>query len=159
VQPDPQIGTEIIAEASGFSKEKHMSRCLLVAALLGFTAPLCFSQSPAPMLFSRLTVNQSQIAFSYAGNIWVVERTGGEARRLTNHAGEENFPVFSADGSQLAFSRQIGGNWDVYVMPASGGEARRVTFDPPGEFARGWTPDGQSILFESNPNLVPQYFT
>ena len=62
----------------------------------------------------------------------MVERGGGQARRLTNYPGEENFPAFSADGSQLAFSRQVGGNWDVYVMPVAGGEARRLTFDPRG---------------------------
>ncbi|MGZ8846707.1 MAG: S41 family peptidase, partial [Pyrinomonadaceae bacterium] len=36
---------------------------------------------------------------------------------------------------------------------------RRLTFDPRGEFANGWSPDGQSILFSSNSNLVPQLFT
>ncbi len=117
------------------------------------------AQASGPMLFSRLTVNQTHIAFSYVGDIWMVDRNGGEARRLTNHAAEENFPVFSPDGSQIAFSRQVGGNWDVFVMPSSGGEARRLTFDPRGEFVNGWSPDGQSILFSSNSNLVPQLFT
>src|SRR5262245_47137686 len=111
------------------------------------------------MLFSRLTVNQTQIAFSYAGDIWIVDRNGGEARRLTTSPADENFPVFSPDGSQLAFSRQTGGNWDVYVMPVSGGDARRLTFDPRGELVNGWSPDGQSILFSSNSNLVPMLFT
>lgn len=117
---------------------------------------ICLAQSSGPMLFSRLTVNQTHIAFSYAGDIWTVARAGGEAHRLTNHAAEENFPAFSPDGSQLAFSRQVGGNWDVYLLPAAGGEARRLTFDPRGEFAMGWTPDAKSILHTSNPNLIQQ---
>jgi tricorn protease len=115
--------------------------------------------SSGPVLFSRLTVNRTQIAFSYAGDIWAVERSGGEARKLTSHPGEENFPVFSPDGSQIAFSRQVGGNWDIYVMSANGGEARRLTFDPRPDLVHGWTPDGQSILFDSNVNLVPQLYT
>lgn len=133
-----------------------MLRSLLAAALLLCAAAICFGQATPPMLFSRLTVNQTHIAFSYAGDIWIVDRAGGEARRLTNHPAEENFPMFSPDGSQLAFSRQTGGNWDLYVMAASGGEAKRSTYDPRPEFVIGWTPEGKSILFGSNPNLVPQ---
>lgn len=136
-----------------------MLRLCAASILLICAATWCFGQLSGPMLFSRLTVNRTHIAFSYAGDIWVVERAGGEARRLTTNPGEENFPVFSPDGSQLAFSRQVGGNWDVYVMPVAGGEARRLTFDPRGEFVAGWKPDGQSILFDSNANLNPQLFT
>src|SRR5437667_11883323 len=136
-----------------------MLRLLVTSLLLVCSGILCKAQAPPPMLFSRLTVNQTHIAFAYAGDIWIVERSGGEARKLTRDPGEENFPVFSPDGSQIAFSRQVGGNWDVYVMPVNGGDARRVTFDPRADLVHGWTPDGQSILFDSNINLVPQLYT
>src|SRR6266480_2090865 len=147
-----------IAVASSYGEFK-MLRFLLSALLLACAGTICIAQTSRPTLFSRLTVNQTHIAFSYAGDIWIVERGGGEARRLTTNPSEENFPLFSPDGSQLAFSRQVGGNWDVYVMPAAGGEARRLTFDPRGDFASGWTPDGQSILFDSNANVIPQLYT
>src|SRR6266480_969509 len=136
-----------------------MIRSILITLILISCFIVAEAEGSGPVLFSRLTVNRTHIAFSYAGDIWTVERSGGEARKLTSHPGEENFPVFSPDGSQIAFSRQVGGNWDVYVMSANVCEARRLTFDPRNEFSRGWTSDGQSILFESNPNLVPQYFT
>lgn len=133
-----------------------MLKSLLALLFAVCGSGVCLAQSSGPILFSRLTVNQTQVAFSYAGDIWTVARTGGEANRLTNHAAEENFPAFSPDGSQLAFSRQVGGNWDIYVMPAAGGEARRLSYDPRGEFVIGWTPDGKSILHTSNPNLIQQ---
>ncbi|HKP39367.1 MAG TPA: S41 family peptidase [Pyrinomonadaceae bacterium] len=134
-----------------------MLKCLLATLLLLCAVGLAAAQGASgPRLFSRLTINQTHIVFAYAGDIWSVERAGGEAKRLTSNPAEENFPSFSPDGSQLAFSRQVGGNWDVYVMPASGGEARRLTFDPRGEFAIGWTPDNKSILHTSNPNLIQQ---
>lgn len=136
-----------------------MLRYFLAVTMLVCIVPICLAQSSGPVLFSRLTVNQTQVAFSYAGDIWIADRAGGEARRLTTSPTEENFPSFSPDGSQLAFSRQTGGNWDVFIMPAAGGEARRVTFDPRGEFVTGWTPNGKSVLFGSNPNLAPQLFT
>jgi tricorn protease len=128
----------------------------LLSVILCCASVLTQAQSSAPKLFSRLTVNQTHIVFSYAGDLWSVERAGGEAKRLTNNPAEENFPSFSPDGSQLAFSRQVGGNWDVYLMPATGGEAKRLTYDPRGEFVMGWTPDGKNILHTSNPNLIQQ---
>lgn len=136
-----------------------MLKSLLASLLLVCAFVLTAAQGPGPQLFSRLTVNQTHIVFSYAGDIWSVARAGGDAQRLTSDAAEENFPAFSPDGAQIAFSRQVGGNWDIYLMPATGGEARRLTFDPRGEFVNGWTPDGKSVLFGSNPNLIPQLNT
>lgn len=133
---------------------------LSIAVLLMMTGSLmAMGQLPAPAMFGRLTVNQTHIVFSYAGDLWSVGRSGGDAKRLTTHPGEESFPVFSPDGSQLAFSRQIGGNWDLYVMPADGGEARQITFQPRNDYANGWTPDGNSILFMSNLTGSPRLYT
>ncbi|HZM04154.1 MAG TPA: hypothetical protein VFC44_14170, partial [Candidatus Saccharimonadales bacterium] len=66
-------------------------------------------------------VSATQIAFTYAGDIWVAPKAGGEAVRLSSPKGEETFPRFSPDGSQLAFSGNYDGNIDIYVMPARGG--------------------------------------
>ena len=71
-------------------------------------------------------VSATQIAFVYAGDIWVAPKTGGEAQRLSSPKGEESFPRFSPDGSQLAFSGNYDGNLDVYVVPATGGLPRRL---------------------------------
>src|ERR1044072_5694800 len=117
------------------------------------------AQQPAPALYGRLAVNQTHIVFTYAGDLWSVERGGGEARRITTHPGEESFPAFSPDGAELAFSRQIGGNWDIYVMPATGGEARQVTYQPRNDYAYGWTPDGKTILFMSVLTGNPRLYT
>ncbi len=123
---------------------------LTILSLTGFNTVSTQPSSTPPMMYGRLAVNQTHIVFSYAGDLWTVERGGGEARRLTTHPGEENFPAFSPDGSQLAFSRQVGGNRDVYVMPAAGGEAKRITYHPRNDLACGWTPDGRSLLFNSD---------
>jgi tricorn protease len=59
-------------------------------------------QTNAQMLIDRVSVNQTQIAFSSAGKIWVVDRNGGTARRLTTTPNEEMHPIFSPDGKQIA---------------------------------------------------------
>ena len=65
-----------------------MRKLLLASLLLIASSLICLGQTGNPMLISRLTVNQTHIAFQYAGDIWAVERGGGEARRLTTDPAE-----------------------------------------------------------------------
>ena len=64
-------------------------------------------------LLRKPTVSKTQIAFSYGGDLWVVDRSGGEARRLTSDIGIEIDPVFSPDGTMIAFTGEYDGNEDV----------------------------------------------
>ena len=106
-------------------------------------------------LLRQPTLSATQIAFAYAGDIWVVNRDGGDARRLTSFPGAESNPHFSPDGKQIAFTMQLGANSDVYVIDAAGGEPRRLTWHPAADFARGWTPDGQRVLFSNSAMHAP----
>ena len=69
---------------------------------------LCLGQKP--LLLQKPTLSKTQIVFSYAGDLWIVAREGGEAVRLTTGAGIETDPVFSPDGSQIAFTGEYDGN-------------------------------------------------
>jgi len=104
-------------------------------------------------------VSKDHIVFTYAGDLWTVPRTGGQARRLTAHPGEEVFPKFSPDGKWIAFTGDYDGNTDVYVMPAMGGEPRRLTYHPAADNVLGWTPDGKRILFRSTRYSQPPDYT
>ena len=101
-------------------------------------------------LLRKPTVSKTQIAFSYGGDLWIVDRIGGEARRLTSDIGIEIDPVFSPDGSMIAFTGEYDGNEDVYVIPAAGGIPKRLTSHPGADQAVGWTRDGKRILFRSS---------
>jgi tricorn protease len=102
-----------------------------------------------PMIFQSVAVSRTQIAFVYAGDVWVVERQGGEARRLTTHPGTEMNPVFSPDGAWIAYTSVAGSDGVLYVVPSAGGEARRLTYHPKLDLAMGWSRDGKSVLFTS----------
>jgi tricorn protease len=118
------------------------------ALLAAVVTPL--SSAPAPTRLLRTpTVSESQIAFAYANNIWVVDRAGGMARRVTSFAGGAGNPKFSPDGQTIAFTAAYGGNSDVYVVPAEGGEPKRLTWHPGADSVQGWTPDGRSVMFAS----------
>lgn len=103
-----------------------------------------------PLLLRHPTISRSQIVFVFANDLWSVGREGGTAVRLTTGTGVETDPVFSPDGSQIAFTGEYDGNVDVFVMPATGGTPKRLTYHPSADRVVGWTPDGKSILFNSN---------
>ncbi|MCC7180901.1 MAG: PD40 domain-containing protein [Acidobacteria bacterium] len=110
------------------------------------------------------TVSATHVAFAYANNIWIVERAGGTARRLTSAEGQASNPKFSPDGRAIAFTADYGGNPDVYVVPAEGGEPTRLTWHPGADLVQGWTPDGARVLFTSPratsaPNATPRFWT
>src|SRR5512140_1682905 len=140
---------------------RHSALALALAAAAAVSASGATAQ--ATRLFRSPAVSQNLIAFEYAGDIWVVARSGGDARRLTSAPGIESDPHFSPDGTLLAFTGEYGGNQDVYVVPVTGGEPRRLTWHPGPDLARGWTPDGTRVVFASSrtnaPTPVPRLWT
>jgi len=102
-----------------------------------------------PLILQHPSLSQSQIVFEYAGGIWLVARSGGEARRLVAGQGYCSSPHFSPDGQTIAFTASYDGNTDVYLVSAAGGEPRRLTYDPGVDTALGFTADGKKILLSS----------
>ncbi|MFI5167448.1 MAG: PDZ domain-containing protein [Thermoanaerobaculales bacterium] len=100
-------------------------------------------------LMREPAVSASQIAFVYAGDIWVAPKAGGLAVRLSTPTGEESFPRFSPDGSLIAFTGDYDGNEDIYLMPVGGGIPKRLTHHPAPDRMLNWNPDGKTILFAS----------
>src|SRR5258705_2701560 len=87
--------------------------CLLAAAGLRAQSVDQFA------LLRKPTISKTQIAFSYGGDLWIVERSGGEAHRLTSDIGIEIDPIFSPYRNWIAFTGEYDGNEDVYVIPPS----------------------------------------
>ena len=138
-----------------------MNRSILCVLMLLAFAGTGFAQAEAT-LYREPAVSQTQIVFTYAGDLWIVDRAGGEARRLTSGVGEETSPQFSPNGQTVAFTGQYDGNTDVYTVPVTGGVPKRLTWHPGADVVVGWTPDGKRVLFASSRTSVsfyPQLFT
>ena len=130
------------------TKMQRLRKCVLLTLILAGVSPISRAQSLKPLLLRDPAVSKSQVAFSYAGSIWVANRDGGNVRRLTS-GGHEEKPSFSPDGSQVAFTGDYDGTHGVFVVSAAGGEPRRLTYHPADADVQGWTPDGKRILFSS----------
>lgn len=138
-----------------------MKKKLIFSLFVLAGVPLLSSAADEARLLRFPATNGSEIVFSYAGDLYKVPATGGEAQRLTSYVGYEMFPRFSPDGKTLAFTGQYDGNTEVYTMPAGGGEPLRVTYTAlnqrddlgdrmgPNNIVLTWTPDGSRIVYRN----------
>ena len=137
-------------------KKRHL--CTVICAALVAAA---HGKADEARLLRFPTTNGNEIVFSYAGDLYKVPATGGEARRLTAHPGYEMFPRFSPDGRTIAFTGQYDGNTEVYTIPADGGEPVRLTYTStnsrdnlgdrmgPNNIVMAWTTDGARIVYRN----------
>ena len=126
------------------------------------------SEMPEGRLMRFADIHNDRIVFSYAGDLWLVNSSGGEARRITTDPGLEVFPKFSPDGKWIAFTGQYDGNFNIYVMPAEGGEPRQLTFEPDAvptsermganNMVVNWLPDSRRILYLSRRDTFNTWF-
>jgi Tol biopolymer transport system component len=88
-------------------------------------------------------------AFPRFGDVWVKLLPNGEAVRLTDTPFRKYAPVFTRDGSRVAYTQResIEGqgrtNWDTWTVPISGGEPTRLLPNASGLL---WI-DDQHVLF------------
>jgi tricorn protease len=134
---------------------------LLLASVALLPAPAygqgTSGSATAPLLLRNPSLSQDRIAFLYADDVWTVSREGGAAERLTSNGQVNAGPIYSPDGSWIAFSAHLNGNSDAYVIPAAGGVPRRITWHPDGSMVVGWSPDSKEVLIRSGQTSYRDY--
>jgi len=90
----------------------------------------------------------------YYRDLYLMRADGSGIRRLTRHAGSNNFAAWRPDGRSLAFQSDRAGPWDVYTMELDGSSLQRLTHGG-GGFPR-WSSDGSRIVFERGTSGGPQ---
>jgi tricorn protease len=129
----------------------HLTTGLFLFLFLGFHN----LNAQGTRLLRQPTLSDQHIVFVYANDLWIVDRSGGDAQRLTTDEGGESFPHFSPDGKTIAFTGQYDGNTDVYILPVEGGAPKRLTWHPGADVVQGWTPDGSAVVFRSGREGYP----
>jgi tricorn protease len=119
---------------------------LVLAALLLFRA-----DGPKPTFIEpSFSPDRSEIVFASGGDIWSVSAKGGEARLLVSNPSTEGRPLFSPDGTRLAFISNRTGNGDIYVLTLASGELKRLTYDDANDQLDAWSRDGKWLYFTSS---------
>ena len=122
----------------------------LAAIMMAATTAPLQATTPLWMRDVQISPDGSTIAFCYKGDIYTVPSTGGAATRLTSLDSYEQTPIWSPDGSSIAFSSDRYGNFDIFTMSSKGGSATRLTFNSAAETPLCFTPDGTQILLSAN---------
>jgi len=110
-------------------------------------------RDPRPRVVTRIRHRSDHTgwrgnAFSH---LFVVNVGSGETRQITNGEGDDGYPVWSPDGSRIAYITDRGDDRDtswrsnVYVVPASVGEPELWSEGLLMAGAAGWSPDGQRL--------------
>ena len=131
-------------------------RFLRLPALLLASAVSLGAQAPARPSFAdpSLSPDGKEIAFASGGDIWTVPAAGGEARLLVSHTANESRPLWSPDGTRLAFVSNRTGNGDIYILALHTGALTRVTFDDAADNLDAWSRDGAWLYFSSSRNDI-----
>ena len=117
------------------------------------------SQADETRLLRQPSISENQVAFVYGGDIWLSNLKGQQVRRITSTAAVESNPHFSPNGKAIAFTSNRSGNTSVYTVSNQGGDVKRLTWHANSAYARGWTPDGKSVLYASSRQTAPiNYF-
>lgn len=125
-----------------------MKKILFTIACVAASATAMAQQSPLWMRHCAISPDGKSIVFSYKGDLFSVAATGGEARQLTSNPAYDAYPVWSPDGSQIAFASTREGSMDVFVISKAGGSPVRLTTNSGSETPIGFK-DNEHVLFST----------
>jgi dipeptidyl aminopeptidase/acylaminoacyl peptidase len=117
-----------------------------------------FDFSPDSRQLCFVSNRDADQAESTNADLWVVPVEGGEPRNLTSaNAGWDGAPLYSPDGSRIAFISQETPGYEsdlrrLSILELESGDVRRVThragFDDM-VVDMAWTPDGRALVFQA----------
>jgi Tol biopolymer transport system component len=86
-----------------------------------------------------------------SSDIWLQE--GMRIGRFTFNPADDRYPLWSPDGTRVAFASNRNGTYDLYQKPADGSGREDLLLQSP-DFKRpnSWSPDGRFILYSVTNN-------
>ncbi len=124
---------------------------LLAAALAATLLVLPAAADASYPRFPALSPDGSQLSFTWADDVWLVDSSGGQARRVTAHPAQEGRSAFSPDGATLAFESNRDGARNLYTITLDPPAApQRVTTSDRAQSLSGFTNDGHALLFSAS---------
>jgi serine/threonine-protein kinase len=122
--------------------------------------------SPGPWTHVRASRDGSRLAIGSDDGkeaiVWIYDLAAGSANRRLTFGGQNRYPIWSPDGSRVAFQSNREGDAAIFVEHADGtGVVERVTKAERGEshVPESWSPDGRVIAFSSVRDSAYQLWT
>lgn len=117
----------------------------LCAAMVGQAA----DSAPLWLRNAAISPDGSTVAFTFRGDIFTVPVAGGQAHQITSNPAYDTAPVWSPDGSKIAFQSNRDGSPDIFVISPAGGTARKITSHAAAETPLAWL-DSATVLFSAS---------
>ncbi|MFV1988486.1 MAG: amidohydrolase family protein [Gemmatimonadota bacterium] len=95
----------------------------------------------------QVSPDGEQVVFTALGDLWLLDIGDPTPRQLTDDPFFDVEPVWSSDGSQIAYASDRAGSIDIWIRDMETGAERRLTTTPGAETAPVWSPDDRSIAF------------
>jgi hypothetical protein len=87
-------------------------------------------------------------ADGHSSDLWLIEENGATSLFLAVPGVSEAMPIWSPDGSRVAYCGNRSGVYDIYSKPLAGNGKEEPMFQSSSaKYPTGWTPDGKYILF------------
>ena len=129
------------------AKKKSKKRYIEAEDICRFSVTYHTALSPDENLVVYNVETVSEDKRKYFSHLYMYDRKSGQTRQFTQGEVSDQSPVFSPDGSQIAFISTRDKKTGLYVMPTTGG-AERLVLQKEGIFMEPvWTPDGKSLLY------------
>ncbi len=97
-----------------------------------------------------VTFKRGDTPFLSSGQIFVKLLPNGESVQLTTSAGRKYGPVFTPDGSRVAYTQVDSGKWDTWTVPVLGGQPVRLL---PNASGLTWIADHRVLFSEIKTGL------
>ena len=134
-----------------------MKRILSAFAIMtASTVMASAQQTPLWLRSNSLSPDGKEIAFTYKGNIYIVDSDGGQARQITSNPAYDTTPMWTPDGQNIVFCSTREKSKDIFMVPAKGGSPSRITTHPSNETPVAVLNDG-TILFSADMGQDAEY--
>jgi serine/threonine protein kinase len=106
----------------------------------------------ANLLYAELSPDGRRVAVTRIlqnnPDVWLVDLARGNPARSTFDPAGDFYGTWSPNGTQIAFSSNRKGIYDIYVKPSSGAGAEQLLLESPHtKLVMDWSPDGRYVLY------------
>lgn len=117
--------------------------------------PVEFETSEGTWISLDVSPDGETIIFELLGDIYTMPAAGGEAAALVTGMGFQSQPVYSPDGSQIAFISDQGGSENLYIANADGSKPHKLSSMGSGEaMSPAWSADGDHVFVSQVSNGI-----
>jgi len=116
----------------------------------GSEKPVAFDVHEGTSMAVSVSPDGKWLAVDLQGSLWIIPARGGKAKRITDYFNDARQPVWSPDGSRLAYFAYREGGYDLWTIRPDGSDMRKLTEGAWDDREPAWSPDGKTIAFSSD---------